>query len=759
MTRKKLAWLAPAGLLIGLAVVVYHALLFRPGEISYGASSDLELFFLPRMLWAADFAKTFLRVPRWDPFSYSGMPFIGNMQSPGYYPFNWLVLALPAWRFFSLYLVAHALAGGGFTYVLGRRLGFGRAAASLAAIVYQTSGFYVAHLYAGHIAHMGNTPWLPLEVLAALEIVRRRQLIWVAVLALAGALQFLSGHPQFFVYSLTFAFAFALVDWLARPDKAPKRTVPLAALALALLLGLSAVELLPGLEFAGTMEGARQAPLGYSGSFSLSGPDVARLLFGRRIGFDMASLPTYWETCGFVGMLTIALAAAGAWFGRKRHAETFLAVSAVVSVLFAMGPSGGVYYFFYYVIPGYATFRAPARMLLVFTLAAALLAAYGLEGFARLRAPRLKCAGLFVGFALAATALVVAALRTVGWVSGAWGDAAWAFRQPWTIAAAVVSVAAAGAVAARLRGAAWLAVGAVALDLAAFAWPLVQTVPQDELLWPSKIIQHVAADERPFRIIHSTDSLMVAHLTRAGIESVQCSHDASMFGHFERLMRGRKKDLDRYLDYCRLMNVRYLITRGRKDAPGFEQVMEESPPDGNMPNVLYRFKDHRGRAFVVGRTRRLPEGKPLVTAMNDLEAAREAYVEDDAAVMGGEPSDTPARVTAYTVDEMTVEVTLDRPGYLVVSQIWHPGWKILSERGALRVYRTDGALLGTPLEAGRHTLRIVYDPASIRIGRVVTLVALALTIITLVAGAVTLRRGVEPQGEEPRDENESREIL
>ena len=738
---KKIATLIPFIFLAALAAMVYHPLLLRPGEISWGASSDLINLFLPRMLWAVDFFKSFGHVPRWDPYTYSGVPFIGNMQSPGFYPLNWPAVLMSADRFFNLYYVAHALLGGFFAYLFARRLGLGRAASTYAAAVYQTSGFFVAHVYAGHCVHLGNYPWLPLVALAVLELVRTRRLVWAGLAAAAGALQLLSGHPQFFLYSVTFAAAFALTEWIAAGRAKFVSTAALGALAAALLVGLSAVVLLPGIEFASLMENARKAPLGYSDSFSISGADVVRLAFGRRIGFDKAQLPAFWESCGFAGMLTLPLAFAGAWFGRRRRVEIFLAAAAIIAVLFSMGPEGGVYYFFYYVIPGYGTFRAPGRMLMVFTLAAGLLAGFGLDGFARLTAPRAKAAAVFALALAAGAAVLFVAMRGVYWAGGAWGDFIWAFSQPATLIAAGLSAAATLAAAARARGATAFAIAVVAFDLGSFAGPLIQTRPIERILYPSKIVKAMASNAAPFRVILETDSLMLAQLSAARIETVQNSYDASTLGHFESFMRGRRDNAEAYTDYCRLLNVRYLISRGAKAAPGFERILAELPAGSEMPNVLYRFTEAMPRAFVVGRTRRLPEGKVLVSAMRELEATREAYVENDAALLAGEPSCVPARIGSYNADEMTVEVELDRPGYLVISQIWHPGWKLYDQNGkAVPVFRTDGALLGTPLGSGAHRLRVVYDPAGIRIGRIVTLASMVLLVAVFAAGFVQIRR-------------------
>ena len=746
MTEKKNRAMTVAAIefLILFALVVFHEL-FRPGRIAaFGLANDLKLFFLPRFLWASEFFKAHWRVPLWDPYTFSGMPFVGNMQSPVDHPPNWLGLALAPWRFFNLYFVLHALGAGLGAFALARRMRLSHAASLLCAVAYEASGFYVAHLYGGHAGHMGNYPWLPLQMLAAWDMVRTRKARWAVALACFGAIQFISGHPQFFLYSITFVGVFTVVAWFSEGREKFLRTASLAVMAGVLLLGLVAFWLLPGMEFKRFMPSPGGGSIEYATSFSLSVSDIARLAFGRRAAFATTDLPTYWETCGYVGMLTLALAGAGAWLGRKRPMQIFLCISAILVVLFAMGRDGGVFYFFYHFVPGYSGFRAPARMLMVFSLAVPLLAGFGLDGLLNAKSPRRKAGVIFTACVLGIALAQTLAMWGLKDLHGAWGDARWAFARAGTLLAAAATLLAVLAVGFRMPGAGWVAVGALALDLATFAVPLIKTVPYDELVWPSKMAAKLAAEQKPFRITmpRPTNYLTKAHLAQAGIEAVQLSHDASGFTHFEQLMLGKRGSLhmSRNAHYCRLLNIKYLITSGRMDVPGFEFVMEEKPPAGSMPNILYRFKDFRSRAFLVGRTMKLPNSPLLRSALEEIDTMTTAYVEDAPAVLGGEPWHKEAKITDYLADEFVVEAQTDKVAFLVIAQIWHPGWRIYDGAKELPVYRADGAFLGTPLGPGRHRLRVVYFPNSIRFGRWITFGAVALIIAFGSFGPLIKRR-------------------
>jgi hypothetical protein len=97
---------------------------------------------------------------------------------------------------------------------------------------------------------------------------------------------------------------------------------------------------------------------------------------------------------------------------------------------------------------------------------------------------------------------------------------------------------------------------------------------------------------------------------------------------------------------------------------------------------------------------------------------------------GGDPKEI-CQILSYTCDEIIVDVKLNTPGFLVMSEINYPGWQALVD-GRPYGIRTGNYLFRTvPLEAGRHTVRFVFNPRSFKIGSVVSLASLLAVIIGL----------------------------
>jgi hypothetical protein len=111
-----------------------------------------------------------------------------------------------------------------------------------------------------------------------------------------------------------------------------------------------------------------------------------------------------------------------------------------------------------------------------------------------------------------------------------------------------------------------------------------------------------------------------------------------------------------------------------------------------------------------------------------------------------EPGDGPAgsaRIVRYEPERVVVEATARRPGALVLTDLHYPGWKATVDGEPADLHRVNWLLRATTLPAGRHTVELRYEPASWRIGWIVSLVAALALTATLVAG-IRSRRGRAP---------------
>jgi hypothetical protein len=92
-------------------------------------------------------------------------------------------------------------------------------------------------------------------------------------------------------------------------------------------------------------------------------------------------------------------------------------------------------------------------------------------------------------------------------------------------------------------------------------------------------------------------------------------------------------------------------------------------------------------------------------------------------------------VTYRSPQHVELEADLDRPGLVVLADIYYPGWKLTIDGALAPIYRANRLMRGAAVKAGKHHLVYAYQPQSFAIGAVTSIVALA-----LVAGLVAAFR-------------------
>jgi hypothetical protein len=101
------------------------------------------------------------------------------------------------------------------------------------------------------------------------------------------------------------------------------------------------------------------------------------------------------------------------------------------------------------------------------------------------------------------------------------------------------------------------------------------------------------------------------------------------------------------------------------------------------------------------------------------------------------PLDTQNNVSILSahINGLDLAVENSQPGVLIVSQVFYPGWVATVDGKETPVVPADYAVVGVPLNAGTHAIKLEFRPLSFRIGLIIS----ALSIL-LVAGLLVVRR-------------------
>lgn len=97
-----------------------------------------------------------------------------------------------------------------------------------------------------------------------------------------------------------------------------------------------------------------------------------------------------------------------------------------------------------------------------------------------------------------------------------------------------------------------------------------------------------------------------------------------------------------------------------------------------------------------------------------------------------------AKITSYKSQAVTVEAQLKRSGILVLNDSDYPGWTVDVDGTAGRIFTANYLFRGVLLEPGRHTVRFVYRPKSVRVGAAISIASLLSFVFV---GFVKVRNG------------------
>ena len=153
-------------------------------------------------------------IPLWNPYLFSGVPFLASGQHSLLYPFSVIFYLLPLSSAYGWFMLSQYFLAGVLAYVFIRGLGVGRLGAVVGGLTYQLSLFMVVSAVFPMI--VAGAIWLPLMLLAVELMVCQRPLMgrpttlpWMCLGSLAISMQLLAGHPEVMSYSLLITAIYA----------------------------------------------------------------------------------------------------------------------------------------------------------------------------------------------------------------------------------------------------------------------------------------------------------------------------------------------------------------------------------------------------------------------------------------------------------------------------------------------------------------------------------------------------------------------
>jgi hypothetical protein len=758
-------------------IAFFGPVLWRGELLAPGDARNLSLahFGSPRTLWTPDL--------------FSGFPAMADPQNQMWYPPACLFSALDCWNGF---VISAFVLASSFTYGYVHALTRSKLASVISGCVFGLSGFMITHL--GHTNIIHSVAWMPLLLWSFESLYRTWSPGWMTVGALAMGLCLLGGHPQFAFYAAMLGGLYVLCSC---PGAPAGRLVFVASCLGATLLGigLAAILVLP---MAQLEQQSLRASLTFDDFCSYCLPlrqwprQFFPYLYGGMWDPGTHSLSRFvgggggiGEATGFVGLSSLVLAGIAVVRSPARRVVRFWSAIAFVAFLVALGKETPLTAILFRV-PIYNRFRIPTRHFAEFSLAVSVLAGLGLVALGRLnpivrwhtlsRAFLAMSLAMLLGFSFFAIAYQRGTLTrglpaAGGPLPPVLGPALW-------IPFAVLAITA---------GATWLwacrpgpasltlLVAAVLLDLASFSWPaewnygslssIVLDFPvrlrpyRDQLAASHQRLAPLVADSamaesapsNRTRLWHLSSVIGYAPLALARYSQFLGSHYVGYSDYH--CLAGNDRGLD-------LLAARYLLVprswfRGQAPAAahGFLAALNDQKRWRHVEDFtetsVYDNRSALPRAWLAATVMKL-DAPAILRAIHEsslpggqrFEPHRIALVEEDPPHLSGaiDPEAT-VRVQSATTSEIDVEVQSRQPAFLVLSDIYYPGWQATVAGQAAEIYRTDYVLRGVRVPAGQSLVRFQFRPSTFFWGIAVTSLAL-LAVVSLLVAQLLCKRDV-----------------
>lgn len=229
MSKNTLINLAIAFLFLLLPMFVFNSLVFK-----HKLPSCMDVFtqHYPLRAYASRVLKAG-KIPLWNPYTFSGVPFLANIQTAVFYPPNLILFTiLPLSIAFGINLVLHFSVGGFFTYLYLRRISISRISSIFSGIIFMFSSFLFPKIVLPPI--LQASALIPLLFYVFEIALEKKDIRYTFLAGFCLAISVLSGYPQV-VYGTVISLGIYGI-WRILPVYIEKITRPVGKRKLAIKL-------------------------------------------------------------------------------------------------------------------------------------------------------------------------------------------------------------------------------------------------------------------------------------------------------------------------------------------------------------------------------------------------------------------------------------------------------------------------------------------------------------------------------------------
>lgn len=735
--------------------------------------SDIQLDFITQLYSASLMQQGIL--PLWDPYYYG--PFVAYFASAVFYPFNIIIQFLfnlgnlnLSFRIFEFLIIFHYFLSALFMYFLMRTLKASKAAALLSAITYSFGGFMVGRMI--HVQMLYAASYAPLLFLFIVKAFNTKT-FYIILAGLVLGIMFLAGHPQPAIYYCFIILIFLIYESLCKGKQSNSikrflKPLKLYFICMLFALGISAIQIFPIFEF---IPYGHRATTTYEQMFNLGSITPAHLIHLLMPNFFGGRSIPYWglhfenigmhETSYYMGIHALIFLSFIIFFTRKKRPYiSFFLIISLISLFLMLGRYT-IFSSWLYLIPGLSKVRIASRLASIFNFFSAILVGYGLD--------TLKEESIFINQILNKFRKLIFIIPAIimGWLCIFWINL---FKHQNSLA-----------IYDKLLNA-YNSFGRFAILFLLFMLAIILYLRLEEsfkkfaigfIILVSVIdLFSYGIGFYPRAAFPYSNSKQFTDKQIASLSSLKSLSLPDVIINDKDIYRIRMQDLyeaGRYFSINKLFSLGYGGAVAIKRLSYFRRIFENPEPMYNIIdpasplidfyNVKYLYsnidlrnyskkyeavngyskwyinKNAFPRAFCVLSYTVIKEEDRILAALDQIDLKKYVILEEIPKHIVADSDtqlDATSKIIKYSNNEIDILVDSKSPTFVVLSDLWYPGWVAFIDDRPVKIYRADYAFRAVYSPVGQHKIKFAFRPFSLRLGMLVSL----FTIIFIISFVV-----------------------
>jgi hypothetical protein len=724
---------------IGLFIVT--TLIYFSGQL-LGTSffwEDFVEYVYPVQTYAAKMASEG-SIPFWNPYVFSGMPFMADLQVGFFYPFNRLLSFfldsnghLSVWGLQFIIIIHFLIAQISFFFMMKSK-GVSQFGSAFSAIAYSFSMIMVCHVFHPMIVY--HLAWFPLVFMLFSKAIDTGNYKFGIGAGLILGTSMLSGHPQITLYEAFFLGIFYL--WIIISNLVKKQNSLILKSSIAgaatfiIALGIFQVQFLTSQELAGlslraelSEEKSVQGSLEFKKILNFVNPHQ----YGKITG-DPQSASTfetilsngkpapyfyYWETAFYFGVLALLFGLIGLLITAKTDLTRFIIFISIFAFLYALGPNF-VLHDIINSLPFFGQFRNPARMMLFVIFGISILAGIGFDSLLKNSFNDIK-KSVFISLGIVSVLLLFSLIGED--IGGVAQNSAMMALVYLVVGAILIFGLTYRKINYTISGIIIICVIFTDLYLAGYDFNTSKENPELAFQMDSKMHQSFKSDS-PKNLFRVNTRIYNPPFMATKRNQGMIDRFRSTEGYNPLALQRINPSLKTNDEIYDLLNVKYILQiNPQTNQPYFEENFNR------LPN-----------AWLVNKTQIFNHdniGEKMKSGQYDF--TKEVLLEQNTDIkLNPDDSITSSVVCrVYKPNYLRYEILNPKDNcILVLSEIWYPAWKVFVDGIPAKLHRANYSLRAVEVPKGASKVELRFASESFAVGQWITLVTLLISIPLLV---------------------------